>query len=600
MIHLVRDPDGVPGTLITGPAARFDDRWDRDLTPDHLEARGLVWLDALEPLQRKAALVAARQRMERYPCFSDARMPILAAPADHIDAPTSGAVFIEHGVPGGGGAVGLPSDVQLRDLIASEMDDARAAHEPRDLFATHHHEMAHPLTIVLGRLPGGEEAVANVLSAALHREPPLTSLDDLTPADRLLIAQQVGEYAATATITGADDDPLPVGEDGMARYDAERTLNELCAEVAAYDTPANRALLPVVRGIGELLDALFGRASPLAEDLNQALFEAESLRSYLWRTRPAAVALFASGSESSWPPANWHYDADGLRDDPDLRWERENPHAPPPWLLDHLASLTGFERPAIAHHLMHAPFPALTGTDPLGNEVRDGSAWSKAGPYLRDAIARTTPSVGAAIEQRLRSEVERICETLRSMPPPPRPPAAAAYFVTHDGRIDLREERHRATDERLARVAERLPRTLRDIDALPGDWTPEEREALRRIAAGEHRAQTADVRRSGRDGSKGIPLDKDARGTALRARGRLGATDGRRTRRATTTQQASLTATQRTSATMAPGADREASDASATVPKRARASTTSTGARGAAGRRPGPGNGTSTDGRALG
>lgn len=495
MIHLFADPSAGGKLLVmaTGRGVRVPDAWDRSVTFDDLVAKGLVQIDALEPLLRKGLRGAVDERLQGYPQFADAIAVVIAVPDGGIPLPAGSSLPHLRPRDVTSGFVISGSATTRKLLLEAFTDEGFNGLRVRDPFTLFHHEAAHALDAQLLKIPGIDGMVAEVVSAALHRDPPHSSLAQLTLEDRLAIADQIGSYGATGAydVQGA---AVGLDEHGVAGEASWWSiLNELCAEACARDAPENRRDLPIVRGIGELMDAVLGRSSPVAKLLNDDAHRSLAVVSYVERTRPAALDELLVPFSSRWEPdqardALERERVSALQTDPDFRWELQNPHEPPAWMLDELVEVTGSDRAASRAALMYAGKSVLRGcthgaqvpqglcTGPAsGGAGARSCAWHEAtSTLLQRSPMVLSPAVAAAVAREVRGIVDRICAELRAAPLPDV--SHSVHRVTHDRRIAAPRWTQQRALERLEQL--RGAPDVGGIGRLPG-WSEAEKGALR-------------------------------------------------------------------------------------------------------------------------
>lgn len=464
MLHARReDPQQI---FITGPGARVPDAWDPHLTVDDLVRRGLLDTSRLDPLYAKGVLHALGERMAHHPQFGDA----LAAVQVWDELGSAGSAVGTSGSALVGGFVLDAAAADLGRVLLGAV--GLQVHGQRDPFTIAHHESAHALTSILLKVDGIDQVVAAIVSAAFHLPTPLQSLRDLTDDHRLAIAEQIGSYGATGAY---DDRGRVIASDPAAgRSSPTSLLSELCAEAYTFATAENRASLPLVRGVADLLDAVTGRGAPLAEVINQDLHRNLAANRYIERTRPGALREVLALA----PPAL----RAALESDPDFRWEQENPQEPPAWMLDEVVATTGFDREDCKRHLMDAPdMLHLIHGDPMGNGCITSPHWHGTMMEIaRRNPSRLTDAAQAAVREQLGPVVERICADLRAMPLPRF--ESPLYRIAPTGRIErIEEPRPQRHPRELVAAWRQWARTvdLESIEALPPSWSDSEKDGLR-------------------------------------------------------------------------------------------------------------------------
>lgn len=468
MIHIDED---IGTVLVTGHGARPTDEWDPHLRTSDLADRGLVELDELHPLLRKGTLLAIDDRMRRFPLFNDATTAIAArrsvgpgpagkpdymavAPWSALPATTLGGVLMNS-------YFSLEQTLEL--TLRSTADQLTAGVDP---FLVASHEAAHALEVTLECIPGAVVALARAVGAAIGR-PDLQDLEELTPDDRLRIAEEIGRYGATGDLLSGQhvaEDPdawTPWDAEGDAvAADPQSQRGELMAEALALDSPRNRRESKVVAAVCTLTEQLLGSGSAIGAAVNRALHRQHATASYLYRTRPAAVdALLSWGGYvyGSYPD---------LASDPDIAWELANPHRPPIRLVDDFAMSMRCDRATAEQKLMHAGILQLRDVAPSEHRIAIDR------PLAPDAVSDLLPPavLSAAVEEALRSAVHAANEV-----PGRGATARPKICIGYDG--ILRRDPSTTVDpmghlRRMQSVS---------ADWLSGDqrWTDEERAALR-------------------------------------------------------------------------------------------------------------------------
>lgn len=379
-----------------------------------------------------------------------------------------------------------------------------------------------------------DRLLSKIVTAALHRVVPLESLADLTLDDRLAIAEQVEQYGATGA-EDRDGASLGTGEDGMMTSASALSLqHELCAEVYALDTPENRRRLPIVAGIGALMDAVLQRGSPIAEKVNRDLHRSLAVETYLGRTRPEAVRQLQRAAAAAGDDEVGRSRA-ALLADADFAWELANPQEPPTWMLDELEAASGADRDASRRLLMEAPWDALVRrcdpTDPdrpCATSAPGASvcAWHLA---LWDVARRRSwslsPAVANAVLPEIEAVVDEICADLIARPLPDL--GEPLFRATYWGGIGYRLV-GRSGDELVEYLDQcRTSADLACLARLPPEWSSADREALRQglrdfFARKHDRVKARPPITLGKAGDRaGSPLRATAPGQAARSARRV-------------------------------------------------------------------------------
>jgi hypothetical protein len=404
--------------LVTGPGARVPDQWDPDPTVGKLHERGLVDLPSLDPLAVKALLAAVQERMDRFPLYSDAMSCLLSGPLFGGRRRLFGVVANPLSPLGEPGlhSPGLVLDEEkfssemLGDTLLhlnSRMLHGQYAHGPDPLMLVARHETFHMLTLLFARLPHVQDFLERAVGHAIGN--PDFTFDDPTVEDRQHLAEQLCLYAAEGVAEDHD-------EHGNVLHWPVSLFHEMGAEALRSGHELNDEASPSAVAWITVAGLLLEKGGDLATEVNRQLFEQMATNNYLTRTRPRALK---DALGQGWFTPEDYYSPVTLdpADDPDLRWELDNPHEPPEFLVQRLRDLHPDTTDEKAREiLMHFSLDHVTTV--LDHDM---------GAIVSDELTL-----------RIRTELDHAFELfVQNFPEPgaPKHPGADTVRIRHDGKV---------------------------------------------------------------------------------------------------------------------------------------------------------------------
>lgn len=383
---------------MTGLGARMPDRPDLAPSMEKLDDAGRVHLDGWGPARQRQLIDALDRRMARFPLFSDASMSVLLD--DRL--PRFGG-FLPAGAIGSAVLVlrAEPGDDIAR--FASAHGAIAPTHRPWS--SAGRHESFHAVGEALRRIPGVREEIERRVGQVLGD--PSYRFGAGSRASKVEIVRQIGAYGACNDLV---DVPGFLGDTSPDRAWAEQG-----AEALMIADEFGDAAPPLSRVWDQVAELLLGAASPLAPDLNEALFVDAALTAHRERTGPEGLRRSEEEVRRSLPPDL----ARAILSCPDLRAEHAEEHRLPDWLRErasqpvfapellqrvrsmmeaHPVDLTVLQRPHVVSGAVLDADGGVVWQHRMPMEWECTTAWDPAPPHLRDRDPRYTPAERAWVE----------------------------------------------------------------------------------------------------------------------------------------------------------------------------------------------------------
>lgn len=320
------------GVRVTGPAARVPGELDLSPTFEKRRARGLVAIDDLVPLAQNGLAAGTDARMRRFPVFSDLLTPVVSGDLGNWTGQL--VPGLQHALPVAGDYCYSEALAPERLLYSTRMfgdeagmralarrtmdrvDNGEWSPAQRRLMRVAVHESGHEALeaarLVMWASP--EVPLFDDLERALSRAlgVPSFSFASDDPTAQIELAAQICAYGAVS---------LPRLR--MDQMGATEAFHEVGAEALVLSEEFPDDTPPAAAVITAFMEALHGRSSPVAVEVNQRLYEEAALRQYLFRTSPQALATAWKRVKFTGP-----YTMIADMEDAGLRWEREHPEQP--------------------------------------------------------------------------------------------------------------------------------------------------------------------------------------------------------------------------------------------------------------------------------